>query len=92
MSPHLLLHPVLNEREAPCLVTDCKVVHPAPENRIDEFYHPFHRLAGGVPEDVSNLRQQHCPLLEERRVLRTPDTAKTPDASEVKTQKTKALL
>src|SRR5262249_42437160 len=39
---HLLLHPVLDEAEAPARVPDGKVPDPAAQDRVDEGHHPPH--------------------------------------------------
>jgi hypothetical protein len=48
MTPDLLLHPVFDEAEALAGMPHRKVVHPSPEHRIDQVYHPFNRLPTGV--------------------------------------------
>jgi hypothetical protein len=44
MAPDLLLHPVFDEAEALAGMPHREVVHPPPEHRIDQVYHPFNRL------------------------------------------------
>src|SRR5262249_59281237 len=55
MPPHLLLHPVADEREAAARVADREVVHPAPEDRVDQLNHPAHRLRFEAPGDLPAL-------------------------------------
>src|SRR5215469_8780513 len=56
MSPDFLFHPVLDKRKAPTGVPYRKVVHPAPQDRIDQFDHLTHRLALVPPEDLPEFR------------------------------------
>src|ERR1700724_1227243 len=44
MTPDLLLHPVFDEAEALAGMPHREVIHPPPEHRIDQVYHPFNRL------------------------------------------------
>ena len=55
MPPSLLFQPDLNVGRAPARVPYCKVVHPTPQNRIDQFDHPPYGLADVAPEDFLEL-------------------------------------
>src|SRR5438105_54377 len=61
--PNLLFYPVFNKREAPARMPHRKVVHPSPENRVDQFDHPSNRLAGEPSEHIPELPQQRRSLL-----------------------------
>ena len=41
--PYLLLYPVANVAETPARMSDREVVHPSPQDRIDDRHHPSHR-------------------------------------------------
>src|SRR5262249_57324707 len=70
--PHLLLHPVLDEAEAPARIPDRKVPDPAAQDRVDEGHHPSHGLRLKAPEDVPELLQQRRPLLQLGGVVGPP--------------------
>jgi hypothetical protein len=91
MPPDLLLHPVFDKREVPTRVSYRKVVHPAPQNRVDPFDDPLHRLAGVPPEDLFELVQQRRALLPPRRLLWPPHSLTTQNAPKLKAQESKAL-
>ena len=67
MPPHLLLHPELNVGKAPARVPYRKVVHPTPQNRIDEFDHPPYGLADASSENAFELPQECRPFLQLRQ-------------------------
>src|SRR5258708_21681223 len=62
--PNLLLHPELNVGKAPARVPYRKLVHPTPQNRIDEFDHPPYRLTDVSPADFLELLPPRPPLLQ----------------------------
>src|SRR4051812_40343550 len=66
--PHLLLHPVADEREAAARMADREIVHPAPEDRVDQLDHPGRRLGLEATEDLLELPQQSRPLRQLWRV------------------------
>jgi hypothetical protein len=91
VAPNLLFDPGVNEAEALAGVTHRKVVHPASQDRIDQFDHPTHRLGSEASEDLPQLRQQRRALLELGRVLGPQCSAERADAAEVKSQEAEAL-
>jgi len=91
MSSHLLLHPVFHEAEASTGVADCKVVHPAAQNRVDELHHPSHWLGFEAPEDILELAQQRRALLEFGRIQWPPFAPQAAYAPELKAQESEAL-
>jgi hypothetical protein len=52
MTPDLQFDPALDQLETPTGMSHGKVIHPAPQHRIDKFHHPRHRLRVIPPEDV----------------------------------------
>src|SRR6202165_6323875 len=89
--PYLQLYPVLDELKAPAGVANGEVVHPAPQNRVDDLDYPVHRLGSMSPEDHSQLLQQCRSLLQLGRVLRPPVSFQTTDTAEVEAQEHDAL-
>ncbi|MCY1354138.1 hypothetical protein D9M68_491500 [compost metagenome] len=57
MAPDLLFYPVLDESEALVGVPNGEVIHPAPQHRVDQLYHPIHRLRLVSPEYLLELAQ-----------------------------------
>src|SRR3954451_25350458 len=80
--PHLLLHPVADEREAAARMADREVVHPAPKDRVDQLNHPARRLGWEATEGLLELPQQRRPLLQLGRILSPPHPAEAADAAE----------
>src|ERR1700687_2230227 len=70
MAPDLLLHPVFDEAEALAGVPHREVVHPSPQHRIDQGYHPFNRLRPVSAEHLFERPHQRRPLFELGRVMR----------------------
>ena len=68
--PDFLFYPVLDKRKTPTGVPYRKVVHPAPQDRVDPFDHLTYRVALVPPEDLPELRQYRRSLFQLRRVLR----------------------
>src|SRR5215471_8200388 len=89
--PHLLLHPVLDEAEAPARVPDRKVVDPATQDRVDEGHHPPRGLRLKAPEDVLELLQQRRPLLQLGGVVGPPRPFATAHPAELEAQEAEAL-
>src|SRR5262245_36765808 len=89
--PHLLLHPILDEAEAPTRIPDSKVVHPPTQNRIDEVHHPFDGLGLKASENILEPLQQCRSRLQLGHVIRPPDTSEGADATERKAQEAEAL-
>src|ERR1700686_3987597 len=58
MAPDLLLHPVFDEAEALAGMPHREVIHPPPEHRIDQVYHPFNRLRPVSAEHLFERPQQ----------------------------------
>jgi hypothetical protein len=56
MSPDFLFHPAFDKRKTPTGVPYRKVVHPAAQDRVDQFDHLAHWLARFPPEDFPELR------------------------------------
>ena len=52
MTPDLLLRPVLDEAEALARVPHGEVVHPPPENRVDQADYPTYRLRSVAAEHL----------------------------------------
>src|ERR1019366_3921046 len=91
VSPNLLLHPVFDHRKAPARVSHGKVVHPASQDRVDQFDHPAYGLAGQSSEDLPELCQQRRSFLELGGVIRSPPLVTAQDATERKAQEGKLL-
>src|SRR5215469_7266095 len=91
MTPDLLLHPVFDEAEALAGMPHREVVHPPPEHRIDQVYHPLDRLRPVSAEHLFELPHQCRPLLQLRRVMRPPRPPSTAEVAEVEAQKPEAL-
>ena len=53
-------------------MTDCKVVHPAPQDRIDELNHPPDGLGLKAAEDLFELAHQGSALPEFWRIVGAP--------------------
>jgi hypothetical protein len=52
MTPDLQLHPAFNKLKTATRVSNGKVIHPAPQDRIDHLNHFSHRLADVASEDL----------------------------------------
>src|SRR5262249_31221523 len=89
--PHLLLHPVLDEAEAPARIPDRKVPDPAAQDRVDEGHHPSHGLRLKAPEDVPELLQQRRPLLQLGGVVGPPRALATAHPAELEAQEAEAF-
>ena len=89
--PDFLFYPALDKRKAPTGVPYREVVHPAPQDRVDQFDHLTYRLALVPPEDFHELRQYRRPLFQLRRVLRSPRSFHAANEAKVETQETKAF-
>src|SRR5215472_13061767 len=63
---HLLLYPLLDQRETSTRIANPKVIYPAPQNRIDSLNHFSHGPANVASEDLPELCQQRSPLLQLR--------------------------
>jgi hypothetical protein len=55
VSPDLFLHPVFDIAKAGAGVPDPKIIHPVPQNGIDQGYHPTHvfRVGRGEVYDIA---------------------------------------
>src|SRR5215472_15635968 len=53
MAPELQLHPAFDELKAATRVSDGKIVHPAPQDRIDEGHHRLHGLRSVSPKELA---------------------------------------
>src|SRR5687767_3425902 len=72
MPPDLLLYPVFDHREASMRITDPEVVHPTTKDRVDHLNHLPRGLTDVLSEDLSKLCKQLRPLLQLRRIVRSP--------------------
>src|ERR1700704_3015639 len=81
MTPDLLLHPVFDEAEALAGMPHREVVHPPPEHRIDQAYHPFDRLRPVSAEHLLERPHQRRPLFELGRVSNAPSPGSTAAAA-----------
>src|SRR5215472_9657564 len=72
-------------------MADPKVVHPAPQDRIDSLNHFPYGLADLAAEDLPELRDQRFPLLLLGRIVRSPHSLTAPNATKLESQKGKAL-
>ena len=92
MTSDLLLYPVSNEGEALAGVSDGEIIHPAPQDRVDQLNHPIYRLGLKSPEHVLELAQQRRTLFQLWRVMRSPhlplDATK---AAEIESQEAETL-
>ena len=91
VAPNLLLYPVSDIRETPARVADGKVLHPAPQDRIDLLDQLPHGLRAIASEDGLELAQQGRSLLASRRIQRHPSSPTTTDPTELKAQKSETL-
>src|SRR4051812_38153954 len=72
MPPNLLLYPVFDHREASMRIADPEVVHPTTKDRGDHLNHLPPGLADVLSEDLPELCKQFRPLLQLRRIVRSP--------------------
>src|SRR5262249_17940631 len=89
--PYLLLHPVLDEAEAPARIPDGKVPDPAAQHRVDERHHPSDRRGRKAPEDLLELFQPRRPLLQLGGVAGSPRALATAHPAELEAQKAEAF-
>ena len=81
MTPNLLFYPVFDIAEALAGVTDCKVLHPPAQDRVDQLHHPVSRLRLEASEHVFELAQERRSLLQLGRVVpRASRTWREPEA------------
>ncbi len=93
MSPHLLLHPILDEAEAPARIPDGKVPDSTrAQNRVEECHHPSDRLRLKAAEDLLELLQQ-LPSASSAwaRVARSPPSLATAYSTKLKTQESETF-
>ena len=69
VAPDLLLYPIFDVAEALTGVPNREVVHPPPEHRIDQAYHPPNRLRPVSAEHLLEPPQKRRPLFELGRDL-----------------------
>src|ERR1700722_17899848 len=91
MSPHLLLHPILDEAEAPARIPDGKVPDPATQNRVDEGHHPADWLRLKAAEEVLELLQQRRSLLQLGGVAWSPHSLATAHPTELEAQESETF-
>src|ERR1700687_2002335 len=91
MPPYLLLYPAFDHSKTNTRMTDPKVVHPAPQNRIDFRNHNIDGPADMLAEDLSELFKQRCPLLQLGRIIWQPLPLKAQYTPIFKTQESEAL-
>src|SRR6516225_6727814 len=91
MASDLQLHPAFDELKAATRVSDGKIVHPAPQDRIDEGHHRLHGLRSVSPKELAQLAEQRRTLLQLRRVLRAPSPVQAPHAAKVEPEEPEAL-
>jgi hypothetical protein len=92
MSPNFLFHPGLDKRKTPTGVPCAKIVHPASQDRVDPFDHLSYRLTRVPPEGVPEHPQQRRTLLYLWRVLWSPASLMTSDATKLKAQEAEAFF
>src|SRR3954464_6654954 len=90
MAPHLFLNPIADERETPTRVSHRKVVHPAPQDRIDLFNQSVGGLGLVASENNPELAQEGRPFLCFRYPQRHPSSFTTADPAELKAQESEA--
>src|SRR5215469_7037721 len=88
---HLLLYPLLDQRETSTRIANPKVIYPAPQNRIDSLNHFSHGLANVASEDLPQLCQQRGPLLQLWRIVDSPHPITAANATIFKTQEGETL-
>ena len=91
MLPYLLLYPAFDHAKTKARMADPKVVHPAAQNRIDFLNHFLYRPADMLPEDLPELFEQRCPLLQLGRIVWSPLPPKAQYAPILKSQEGKTL-
>src|SRR6202140_1093854 len=91
MVPNFLFDPVADVREAPARMTDRKVLHPAPQYRVDCRNHLAERPGPMAPENLLERAQQRRPLFHPRGAKRHPSVAPRGNPTEVKAKKSEAL-
>src|SRR5215469_14349459 len=89
--PDFLFHPILDKRKTPTGVPYRKVVHPSPQDRVDQFDHLSYRLAIVPPEDFPKFRQYCRPLFQLRRIQWSPRSFQAANEAKFEAQKTKAF-
>jgi hypothetical protein len=72
-------------------MTDPKVVHPTTQNRIDFRNHDLDGPADMLSEDLSELFEQRCPLLQLGRIVWPPLPLKAEYAPILETQESETL-
>src|SRR5215475_15610564 len=75
MAPDLLLNPIFDVAEALTGVSNREVVHPTPEHRIDQAYHPVNRLRPVSAKHLFELAQKRRSLFELGRIMRPHHSA-----------------
>jgi len=70
--PDLFLHPVFDIAKAGAGVPDPKIIHPAPQNWIDQGYHPTHGLGVEAPKHFLEFPKKSRPGLLSRREPNSP--------------------
>jgi hypothetical protein len=91
VAPDFLIHPLFDKRKTLTRMPYRKVVHPTAQDRVYQLDNPPYRLALESSKDVSQLPRQRRPILYLRRILGPPRTLLTPDAAELKAEKTKTF-
>src|SRR5215471_353642 len=86
MTPNLPFDPVSDLREAAARMPNPEIVHPAPEDGIDQLNHRAHRLADMLPEDFPEFGKKCRSLLQLGRKLRSPFLVMTPNKAILKSQ------
>jgi hypothetical protein len=91
MTPHLLLHPGVDKPKALTGVPNRKVLHPAPQDRVDHLNHPLHGLGLKAAEEVFEFAQQRGPLAQLGRIGRPPLPLQTPHPAKFKAENSEAF-
>src|SRR5262245_28233858 len=91
MVPNLLFDPVANVGEASARVANGKVLHPAPQHRVDFRNHLADGPGPMAAENLLERTQQRRPLFPPRGAQRHPSVSPTANPTEVKAEKSEAL-
>src|SRR5262249_27627340 len=83
--------PIANVREASARMADGKVLHPAPQHRVDFRNHLADRPGPMAAENLLERAPQRRPLVPPRGAKRHPSVSPTANPTEVKAKKSEAL-
>ena len=92
MSSDLLLHPVFDIPNEAAGVPNPEVVYPTSQDRIDQVYHPIHRLRGISTKHLLEFSQKGRPRFHPRRDPHCPLTSASFNPPEIKPKKAEGFV